>query len=128
MIAEMGRSCRDEIAAHSFDHCIREGSVVPQLPFPHILGADAAGEDAKFGLPGIALRTLELYTTATLEATLKPAENPIRRWRERMQQLADSSRADTVGRCTRRPSSWSTFDWPPPRPSSVLGRRSQECC
>ena len=49
--------------------------------------------DAKFGLPGIALRTLELYTTATLEATLKPAENPIRRWRERMQQLADSSRA-----------------------------------
>src|SRR4030095_12639922 len=25
---------------------------------------------AKFGLPGIALRTLEVYTTATLEATL----------------------------------------------------------
>ena len=28
---------------------------------------------AKFGLPGIALRTLEVYTTATLEATLAPA-------------------------------------------------------
>ena len=27
-----------------FDHYIREGSVVPELPFPHILGADAAGE------------------------------------------------------------------------------------
>jgi phosphoenolpyruvate carboxylase len=49
--------------------------------------------DAKFGLPGIALRTLELYTTATLEATLKPVENPSRRWRERMQQLADTARA-----------------------------------
>ena len=27
---------------------------------------------AKFGLPGLALRTLEIYTTATLEATLTP--------------------------------------------------------
>ena len=27
-----------------FDHYIREGSVAPELPFPHILGADAAGE------------------------------------------------------------------------------------
>ncbi len=25
------------------DHYIREGSIVPELPFPHILGADAAG-------------------------------------------------------------------------------------
>ncbi len=32
-----------------FDHYIREGSVVPQLPFPHILGADAAGEVAELG-------------------------------------------------------------------------------
>jgi NADPH:quinone reductase-like Zn-dependent oxidoreductase len=31
-----------------FDHYLREGSVVPELPFPHILGADAAGE--VFGL------------------------------------------------------------------------------
>ena len=31
---------------------------------------------AKFGLPGIALRTLEVYTTATLEATL-PAPRPV---------------------------------------------------
>ncbi|MEE8210534.1 MAG: zinc-binding dehydrogenase [Acidiferrobacterales bacterium] len=30
------------------DHYLREGSVVPELPFPHILGADAAGE--VFGL------------------------------------------------------------------------------
>jgi NADPH:quinone reductase-like Zn-dependent oxidoreductase len=32
-----------------FDHYIREGSVAPELPFPHILGADAAGEVAKLG-------------------------------------------------------------------------------
>jgi len=49
--------------------------------------------DAKFGMLGIALRTLEEYTTATLAATLEPAKDPERRWRERMQQLADTSRA-----------------------------------
>ena len=27
-----------------FDHYLREGSVVPELPFPHILGGDAVGE------------------------------------------------------------------------------------
>ena len=39
---------------------------------------------AKFGLPGIALRTLEVYTSATLDATLAPAAPPRprggRRW------------------------------------------------
>ena len=49
--------------------------------------------DSKFGLPGIALRTLERYTTAVLEATLIPAQDPAPHWRERMQQLADTSRA-----------------------------------
>ncbi len=32
-----------------FEDYIREGSVVPELPFPHILGADAAGEVAALG-------------------------------------------------------------------------------
>ncbi len=31
------------------EHYIREGSVVPELPFPHILGTDAAGEVATLG-------------------------------------------------------------------------------
>lgn len=31
------------------DHYIREGSIVPELVFPHILGADAAGEVAELG-------------------------------------------------------------------------------
>ena len=35
------------------DHNLREGSVVPELPFPHILGIDAAGKVAELG-PGIS--------------------------------------------------------------------------
>ena len=47
---------------------------------------------AKFGLPGIAARTLELYTTATVEATLqREGEIPVE-WRESMRRIADSSR------------------------------------
>jgi len=49
--------------------------------------------DAKFGILGIALRTLEVYATATLTATLQPAKDPDPRWRDRMQHLADTSRA-----------------------------------
>jgi NADPH:quinone reductase-like Zn-dependent oxidoreductase len=32
-----------------FDHYIREGSIVPELPFPHVLGGDAVGEVAELG-------------------------------------------------------------------------------
>jgi len=35
------------------DHNLREGSIVPELPFPHILGIDAAGEVAELG-PGVS--------------------------------------------------------------------------
>jgi phosphoenolpyruvate carboxylase len=49
--------------------------------------------DSKFGLPGIALRTLERYTTAVLEATLRPTQDAKPEWRQRMQELADSARA-----------------------------------
>lgn len=48
---------------------------------------------AKFGLAGIALRTLELYATATLEAGLAPVEDPSKEWRRTMRSLADDSRA-----------------------------------
>ena len=47
---------------------------------------------AKFGLPGIALRTLEVYTTATLEATLAPAAQAKPRWRDTMERLSAASR------------------------------------
>ena len=36
-------------AVDRLDHYIREGSIVPELPFPHILGADAVGEVAELG-------------------------------------------------------------------------------
>ena len=46
---------------------------------------------AEFGLIGIALRTLEVYTTATLDATMSPADLPRPEWREDIQRMADSS-------------------------------------
>ena len=48
---------------------------------------------AKFGLPGIAIRTLEVYTTATLEATLAPAAAVQPRWRATMERLSAAARA-----------------------------------
>jgi len=46
---------------------------------------------AKFGLPGIAERNLELYITAVAEATLVPPNPPESGWREVMDQLAGRS-------------------------------------
>ena len=47
---------------------------------------------AKFGLPGIALRTLEVYTTATLEATLDRPAPVDPSWRAAMDRLSTSAR------------------------------------
>jgi phosphoenolpyruvate carboxylase len=49
---------------------------------------------AKFGLPGIALRTLEVYTTATLEATLTAPRPVSREWRATMERVAGAARTD----------------------------------
>jgi phosphoenolpyruvate carboxylase len=46
---------------------------------------------AQFGLPDIALRTLEVYTTATLNATLAPAVAPPPEWRAAMDRLAETA-------------------------------------
>jgi len=48
---------------------------------------------AKFGLPGIAERTLELYTTAVLEATKRPGSPALAEWRNLMTRLAQDSRS-----------------------------------
>jgi phosphoenolpyruvate carboxylase len=48
---------------------------------------------AKFGVPDIAVRTLEVYTTATLEAMLVPARDPDRQWRDEMERLFEDGRA-----------------------------------
>lgn len=47
---------------------------------------------AKFGLKDIATRTMEIYTSAILEATLMPNEAPKTSWSELMDQMAESSR------------------------------------
>jgi phosphoenolpyruvate carboxylase len=46
---------------------------------------------AEFGLVGIALRTLEVYTTATLDATLAPSPAPRDEWRAMMQQMSNAA-------------------------------------
>src|SRR4029078_9750943 len=58
------------------------------------LRATEQGEmiQAQFGLPEIATRTLELYTTATLAATLEVAPQPDPRWRPVMDRLAEAAR------------------------------------
>lgn len=45
----------------------------------------------KFGLEGIALQNLEIYTAATLEATLLPPPEPKQEWRELINHMTDLS-------------------------------------
>jgi phosphoenolpyruvate carboxylase len=47
---------------------------------------------AKFGLPGITVRTLEVYTTATLEATLTAPQPVDPCWRATMERVASAAR------------------------------------
>ncbi|CAA6800559.1 MAG: Phosphoenolpyruvate carboxylase (EC, partial [uncultured Thiotrichaceae bacterium] len=44
----------------------------------------------KFGIPEIAVRNLELYTEAVLEATLSPSPAPKKEWQEQMESLAQA--------------------------------------
>jgi phosphoenolpyruvate carboxylase len=48
---------------------------------------------ALFGFPDIAVRTMEVYTTGTLEAWLVPVREPLGEWRECMDRLAGDARA-----------------------------------
>lgn len=45
----------------------------------------------KFGLNGIAMRTLEVYTSAMLEAKMLPPDKPNKNWRKTMDDLAQNS-------------------------------------
>ena len=47
---------------------------------------------ALFGFSDIAVRTMEVYTTGTLEAWLVPVGDPLREWRECMDRLSDDAR------------------------------------
>ena len=59
------------------------------------LRATEQGEmiQAKFGLVDIAIRTLEVYTTATLEAAVSPQPSPRPEWRACMDQVAARARS-----------------------------------
>lgn len=57
---------------------------------------------AKFGLEGIAVRTLEVYATATLEATLTPQPPPSDEFRLEMDRLSDAARAAYRAMITNR--------------------------
>ena len=59
------------------------------------LRATEQGEmiQAQFGLPEIAVRTLEVYTTATLSATLTPPDPPLPHWRDALGRIASDARA-----------------------------------
>ena len=46
---------------------------------------------ALFGLPDIAVRTMEVYTTGTLDSWLTPGPSPSADWRECMDRLADDA-------------------------------------
>ena len=46
---------------------------------------------AKFGLPGMALETLEVYIGSVLEATLAPPPKPEENWRQCVDSLAEDS-------------------------------------
>jgi phosphoenolpyruvate carboxylase len=59
--------------------------------------------EAKFGLPGIAVRTLEVYLTAILEASLLPSAGPSAQWRSLMGDLAEHSRTVYRGSVYERP-------------------------
>jgi phosphoenolpyruvate carboxylase len=47
---------------------------------------------AQFGLPEIAVRTLEVYTTATVNATLLHGTEPTPEWRRMIERIADITR------------------------------------
>ena len=54
---------------------------------------------AQFGLPEIAARTLEVYTTATLDATLaRPRRRSAPAWRDAMDRLADDGARASIAR------------------------------
>jgi phosphoenolpyruvate carboxylase len=46
---------------------------------------------AQFGLPEVAMRTLEVYTTSVVDATLAPPAAPPQAWRDAMQRLASTA-------------------------------------
>ncbi len=66
---------------------------LPQGAMPGRVRITEQGEviDFKFGQPGIARRNLELYTTATLESALLPAQPVETEWRVLLDRLSETA-------------------------------------
>ena len=71
---------------------------------------------AKFGLIDIAVRTMEVYTTATLEATLAPPSQPAPEWRAMMDRLSDRARTSYRGVVYEHPQFLDYFHAATPEP------------
>jgi phosphoenolpyruvate carboxylase len=71
---------------------------------------------AQFGLPDIAVRTMEVYTTATLEATLTPAAQPAPEWRTAMDRLSERARTSYRAVVYRHPQYLEYFHAATPEP------------
>jgi len=74
----------------------------------------------KFGQPEIALRSMEIYACAVLEATLLPPPAPRPAWREEMDRLADIAHRAYVGVVRENPDFVAYFR--AVTPESALGR------
>jgi phosphoenolpyruvate carboxylase len=71
---------------------------------------------AKFGLTDIARRTLEVYLSATLEATLLPSTAPKHEWRRAMEALSDTARGAYRGVVYEQPEFLEYFRQATPEP------------
>lgn len=61
-------------------------------PCPRPPACPARPQQAKLGIPAVAIHTMEMYTTAVLRATLRPPKPPkCDEWRKLMDELSDWS-------------------------------------
>jgi phosphoenolpyruvate carboxylase len=71
---------------------------------------------AKFGVADIAVRTMEVYTTATLEATFTPAAQAAPEWRVAMDRMSERARASYRGVVYEQPRFLEYFHTATPEP------------
>lgn len=67
---------------------------LPPGTVDHGLRVTEQGEtiQARYGIPGVAARTLDLYASSVLEARLLPPRQPDPAWRDLMEQMAGAAR------------------------------------
>jgi phosphoenolpyruvate carboxylase len=71
---------------------------------------------ALFGLPDIAVRTMEVYTSGTLESWLRPAPPPRQEWRDCIERLSVDARQTFRGYVYEMPAFLEYFHTSTPQP------------